>query len=40
VTALNGPIRVGDLLVTSSLPYAMRGRSRGRMLGAVVGKVP
>jgi hypothetical protein len=39
VTAENGPIRVGDLMVTSSRAgYAMRGTDRGRMLGAVVGK--
>jgi hypothetical protein len=39
VTAENGPIAVGDLLVTSSLPgYAMKGSDRARMLGAVVGK--
>ena len=38
-TAENGPIRVGDLLVTSSRPgYAMKGTDRRRMLGAVVGK--
>jgi hypothetical protein len=39
VSAENGPIRPGDLLVTSSTPgYAMRGTDRGRMLGAVIGK--
>jgi len=39
VTAENGPIQVGDLLVTSSTPgHAMRGTDRTRMLGAVVGK--
>lgn len=39
VSAENGPIRVGDLLVTSSTPgHAMRGTDRSRMLGAVVGK--
>ena len=39
VTTENGPITVGDLLVTSSTPgRAMRGTDRGRMLGAVVGK--
>jgi hypothetical protein len=39
VSAENGPIRRGDLLVTSSTPgHAMRGTDRGRMLGAVVGK--
>ena len=39
VTAINGPIRVGDLLVSSPLPgYAMKGTDRRRMLGAIVGK--
>lgn len=39
VTAENGPIVAGDLLVTSSIPgHAMKGTDRGRMLGAVVGK--
>jgi len=39
VTAENGPIMAGDLLVTSSTPgHAMKGTDRGRMLGAVVGK--
>ena len=39
VTAENGPIRPGDLLVTASMTgYAMKGTDRGRMLGAVVGK--
>ncbi len=39
VSAENGPIKVGDLLVTSSIPgYAMKGTDRSRMLGAVVGK--
>jgi hypothetical protein len=39
VTAENGPIEVGDLLVASSKPgFAMKGTNRGRMLGAVVGK--
>jgi len=39
VTAENGPIKPGDLLVTSSRPgYAMKGTDRRRMLGAVVGK--
>lgn len=38
-SAENGPIRRGDLLVTSSTPgYLMRGTDRSRMLGAVVGK--
>jgi cytoskeletal protein CcmA (bactofilin family) len=39
VSAENGPIAIGDLLVTASLPgYAMKGSDRGRMLGAVIGK--
>ena len=39
VSAENGPINPGDLLVTSSTPgYAMKGTDRGRMLGAVIGK--
>ncbi|MFZ0286486.1 MAG: hypothetical protein WAL32_14745, partial [Terriglobales bacterium] len=39
VTAENGPISRGDLLVTSSRPgFAMKGTDRRRMLGAVVGK--
>lgn len=39
VTTENGPIQVGDLLVTSSTPgHAMRGTDRSRMLGSVVGK--
>lgn len=39
VTAENGTIARGDLLVTSSRPgYAMKGTNRRRMLGAVVGK--
>ena len=40
VTAENGAIAPGDLLVTSSstLGYAMKGTNRIRMLGAVVGK--
>ena len=39
VTAENGPIAAGDLLVTSSMPgRAMKGTDRARMLGAVVGK--
>jgi hypothetical protein len=39
VSAENGPIRRGDLLVTSStVGYAMKGTDRSRMLGAVVGK--
>ena len=39
VSAENGPIAPGDLLVTSSSPgYAMKGTDRNRMVGAVVGK--
>jgi len=39
VTAENGPIQVGDLLVTSStLGYAMKGTDRSRLTGAVIGK--
>jgi hypothetical protein len=39
VTAENGAIEVGDLLVASSKPgFAMKGTNRSRMLGAVVGK--
>lgn len=39
VSAENGAIRPGDLLVTSSTPgYAMKGTDRSRMLGAVIGK--
>ncbi len=39
VSAENGPIRPGDLLVTSSTPgYAMKGTDRSLMLGAVLGK--
>lgn len=39
VSAENGAIKVGDLLVTSSIMgYAMKGTDRSRMLGAVVGK--
>jgi hypothetical protein len=39
VSAENGPIKVGDLLVASSTPgYAMKGTDRNRMFGAVVGK--
>ena len=39
VTAENGPIRVGDLLLTSSTAgHAVKGTDRSRMLGAVVGK--
>ena len=39
VSAENGPIHPGDLLVSSStLGYAMKGTDRSRMLGAVIGK--
>jgi len=39
VSAENGPIQTGDLLVSSStLGHAMKGTDRSRMLGAVVGK--
>ena len=39
VSAENGPIKVGDLLVASStLGYAMKGTDRSQMLGAVIGK--
>jgi hypothetical protein len=39
VSAANGTIKPGDLLVTSWLPgYAMKGTDRSKMLGAVVGK--
>jgi hypothetical protein len=39
VTTENGPIQIGDLLVTSSTPgHAMKGTERSKMLGAVVGK--
>ena len=39
VSAENGAIHRGDLLVTSSTPgYAMKGTDRARMVGAVVGK--
>ena len=39
VTTENGPIKAGDLLVTSSLPgHAMKGTDKSKMLGAVVGK--
>jgi hypothetical protein len=39
VSAENGTIRPGDLLVTASKSgYAMKGTDRGRMLGAVIGK--
>ncbi|HEV8366174.1 MAG TPA: hypothetical protein VGQ52_21855 [Gemmatimonadaceae bacterium] len=39
VSAENGAIHRGDLLVTARLPgHAMRGSDRSRMLGAVIGK--
>jgi hypothetical protein len=39
VSSENGPIRRGDLLVTSSTHgHAMRGTDRSRMAGAVIGK--
>lgn len=39
VTAENGPIKTGDLLVASSSPgRAMRGTDRDRLTGAVLGK--
>lgn len=39
VSAENGPIKPGDLLVSASIPgYAMKGTDRSKMLGAVVGK--
>lgn len=39
VTAENGPISPGDLLVASSTPgYAMKATDRSRMIGAVIGK--
>jgi len=39
VSAENGPIQPGDLLVSSATPgHAMKGTDRSRMLGAVVGK--
>ena len=39
VTAENGPIHKGDLLVSSSTAgFAMKGTDRNRMLGAVIGK--
>jgi hypothetical protein len=39
VSAENGPIAIGDLLVSSATPgYAMKGTDRSRMLGAVIGK--
>jgi hypothetical protein len=39
VTAENGPVHRGDLLVTSSTTgYAMKGTDRSRLVGAVIGK--
>lgn len=39
VTTANGPIKRGDLLVSSSEPgYAMKGTDQARLAGAVVGK--
>jgi hypothetical protein len=39
VSAENGPIKKGDLLVTSSTKgYAMKGTNSSRMLGAILGK--
>jgi hypothetical protein len=39
VTAEGGPIKPGDLLVTSSTPgYAMRGTDHSQMMGAIIGK--
>ncbi len=39
VSAENGPIHRGDLLVTSSTPgYAMKGTDPSRLIGSVVGK--
>ena len=39
VSAENGPVARGDLLVTSTTPgHAMKGTDRTRMLGAVAGK--
>jgi hypothetical protein len=39
VTAEGGPIKPGDLLVTSSTPgYAMRGTDRSLLTGAIIGK--
>ena len=39
VTTENGPIRIGDLLVSSSTPgHAMKGTDRSKLVGAVVGK--
>ncbi len=39
VSAENGPIERGDLLVSSNTPgYAMKGTDRDRLMGAVIGK--
>lgn len=39
VSAENGAIKPGDLLVTSSMPgYAMKGTDRSRLVGAIIGK--
>ena len=39
VTTENGPIKLGDQLVSARIPgYAMKGTDRGRMSGAVIGK--
>lgn len=39
VSAENGPISPGDLLVSAATPgYAMKGTDRSKMLGAVIGK--
>jgi hypothetical protein len=39
ISAESGPIRVGDLLVSSSTPgVAMRGEDSGRLTGTVIGK--
>jgi hypothetical protein len=39
VSAENGPIEPGDMLVTASMPgYAMKGTDRSQMFGAVIGK--
>jgi hypothetical protein len=39
VSAMNGPVGVGDLLTTSSVPgYAMRCANRVKCVGAIVGK--
>ena len=39
VSAESGAIKAGDLLVTSSRPgYAMKGKDRSQMMGAIIGK--